>query len=125
MHFCLLTYLYSIYVASPALSQSVFETASEVFSTSDLASFQATFGLPQQQPDAINGNAVANCAGMACQEGNLDVQYMMGIAQGATTIYWYEGQNSDPFLAFLVDIMTNQAVSKVNSISWSATESVR
>ena len=111
---------YSLPLASPNLTQSVFETASEVFSTSDLAAFQATFGLPQQQP-----NAVANCAGMACQEGNLDVQYMMGIAQGATTIYWYEGQNSDPFLAFLVDIMTNRAVSKVNSISWSATESVR
>jgi len=84
-------------IGSSAINQSVFETSSEEYSTNDLTKFQKKYGLTVQSAQDKNGYAVADCSDVDyCTEGNLDVQYIMGVAQETTTIYWYTG-GDDPF----------------------------
>lgn len=67
------------------LNQSVFETANEYFSQSDLTQFQSSNGLTQQKAIDIGGFETSTCSttgtGKDCFEGNLDIQYIMGISQ--------------------------------------------
>ena len=102
------------------------ELSNEYFSTSDLATFQSNNGAVQQAAVAINGNSELSCTNAnTCGEGNLDVQFLMGLAQRTTTIYWYEGNSvGDPFVQYLLDIESHGYVSKSNSISWGADEYV-
>lgn len=72
--------------ASPSLSQAVFETDSESMSQSDLRLFQQHFSLPVQAAVFMNATNDATCTTNACGEGNLDIQYIMGIAQLAEGI---------------------------------------
>ena len=113
---------------STSLTQSVFETASQYFSASDLSAFQTNFSLPQEQPNSIHGFNETKCTSFdSCGEGNLDTQYIMGIAQHTSTIYWYlpDGSYShDPFVAYLVDIEKQAFVSQSNSMSWDGHEYV-
>lgn len=66
-------------------NQSVFETSSEYFSPTDLASFQTYYGLTNQKAIDIGGFKTSSCSltgtGNDCSEGNLDIQYIMGISQ--------------------------------------------
>jgi hypothetical protein len=59
-----------------------------------------------------------------CFEGNLDLQYMMGIAQDTQTVYWYEG-GSDPFVDYVTNVADDPDPPLVNSISWGSVEQVR
>ena len=128
-----LTNLYNITDrnSSSYCSQSVFQTANEIYSPSDLALFQKTYRLLRQSPINI-GNTVSNsCLTKAgydiCTEGNLDTQYIMGVAQKASTYYWYVSDTySDPFLEYLVEIADAPGNTRplVNSISWGGQEQV-
>lgn len=108
--------------------RSVFETQGQTYSTSDLDRFQTREGLLHQQPISIYGfNQTATCTSGNCIEGNADVQYIMGIAQNVTTIYWYIPGGSyatDPFVTYIVDIDSQPFVSQSNSISWIGDEYV-
>jgi subtilase family serine protease len=106
------------------MSQSVFETAEESFSPTDLTLFQQTYGLPVQACEAPYGYSTNDCVTNDCSEGNLDVQYIMGIAQLTTTIYWYvtEDQATDPFVAWVADIANTSNPPLVNSMSWGSVE---
>jgi hypothetical protein len=72
--------------------QAVFETASEYYSPQDLLSFQQQFNLKQQAAVDIGGFNTSACSltqtGNNCDEGNLDIQYIMGMSQGTTSFYW-------------------------------------
>ena len=71
-------------------SQSVFETAEQSYSPTDLSLFQTKYNIPQQSALHPFGFNTTQCTGSVdCTEGNLDVQYMMGVAQQTATIYWY------------------------------------
>jgi len=71
-------------------SQSVFETSEQSYSPTDLSLFQSTYNLPQQAALHPFGFNTTQCSGSTdCTEGNLDVQYIMGVAQQTATIYWY------------------------------------
>lgn len=121
---------------NPAISQSVFETSNQYFSPNDLQQFQSQYNLPQQGVTVANGFAVppgASCmvpstaptAGPLynCNEGNLDVQYITGVAQQVVTIYWYVG-GSNAFNDFIVDIANSTNPPQSNSISWGSVEQV-
>ena len=76
-----------IATAAAALSQAVFMTTSDkaiqYYSPNDLSSFQNKFNLFQQA--ATNNDptyAINSCPDTACNEGNLDLQYIMGMGQG-------------------------------------------
>lgn len=107
-------------VGNSSLSQSVFETNSESFSQNDLNIFQQNFGLPQQKAVDYNGFNVTTC-GTNCYEGNLDIQYIMGVAQQTTSIYWYVA-GDNPFLSYITSIASLRNPPLVNSISWGGQE---
>ena len=57
-------------------------------------------------------------------EGNLDMQYIMGVAQNVASLYWYIGDNN-PFLAWILDVAASTSPPQVNSISWGSVEAVK
>jgi hypothetical protein len=103
--------------------QSVFETNDQRFSPNDLDLFQTYYGLPNQAALDPSNLATTDCVNNDCFEGNLDVQYMMGIAQDTQTVYWYEG-GSDPFVDYVTAVADDADPPLVNSISWGAVEQV-
>lgn len=114
-------------IGSPEQNQSVFETLSEYFSPQDLSQFQSSYGLTQQQPLSIGNHSVANCSqpGVSCLEGNLDIQYLMGVAQETSSIFWWVDASTDPFVAWITAVADEDYPPKVNSISWGSIEQVR
>ena len=125
-------YQISTNAGDPTMSQSVFETNEESYSPSDLNLFQTTYELPIQPALHPYGFNTSECiygnitTGFDCYEGNLDVQYIMGVAQQTATIYWYVTSNSttDPFVGWLVDIANTTNPPLVNSMSWGSVEQV-
>jgi tripeptidyl-peptidase-1 len=103
--------------------QAVFETGGEYFSSADLSTFQHIYGLPQQAVSRDFGKDAADCNGHDCYEGNLDVQYLMAVAQDTQTVYWYQGGN-DPFIDWITAVADDPDPPLVNSISWGSTEQV-
>merc|ERR1712125_185459 len=82
-------------------SQSVFESLGQSYSEDDLADFQKRFGFPREKIAKVIGpNSPSQCSFNPnnCAEASLDVQYMMGIAQNASTVYWSLPGDSEPFL---------------------------
>lgn len=122
----LLNKVYSIdsNVGSTEVSQGVYETLNQSFSPSDLATFQAFMGLPNQPVSTIIGGHSSDraCADprngfQNCGEGNFDVQYMMAVSQVTPMTYYYIDETS-----FMIDWLTAMASSsnppKVMSVSW-------
>ena len=110
------------------MTESVFETSTESFSPTDLTQFQQTYGLTVQAANDVGGQEVTTCntnsfgnTNGGCYEGNLDIQYIMGMAQVTTATYYYVS-SSDPFNTYLANLgdMTNPIM--VNSISWGSYE---
>lgn len=56
--------------------------------------------------------------------GNLDIQYIMGVAQQTISIFWYEPSNSavDPFVQWVTDVANDPNPSLTNSMSWGSNE---
>eukprot|EP01031_Cornospumella_fuschlensis_P032428 gene32428-39213_t len=114
-------------IGSAQLNQSVFETGDEYFSPSDLTQFQNKYGLTEQSAISIGGHSTSqscNTGNIDCSEGNLDIQYIMGIAQVTFSIYWYvaETQTQDPFVAWITDVADEENPPQSNSISWGSNE---
>jgi subtilase family serine protease len=75
-------------------SQGVYETIDQAFSPADLKVFQQRFGLPvesvaQDIGGHMNNNACKANNGNDCIEANLDVQYIMAVANHVPTTYYY------------------------------------
>jgi hypothetical protein len=118
--------------ANASFSQAVFETGGQKFSQKDLKQFQTEIGLPQQP--AVDKKGFSNtdtCISAAypdsnnpdCYEGNLDLQFLMGIAQQTSTIFWYEA-SSNPFLTWIISVSNTKKPPLANSISWGTIEQV-
>jgi subtilase family serine protease len=108
-------------IGSAEVSQGVYETNNEWFSPADLAAFQSFMGLPNQ-PVATNigghsSDAVCRLHPDLCDEGNFDLQYLMGVSQVTPTTYYYINE-----VHFMLDWLTAMASSpsppKVLSVSW-------
>lgn len=117
------------------LSQSVFETGSNYFSPDDLATFQSKNCLPQQKAVSVGAHDIDACptspptSAPDCYEGNLDIQYIMGVSQQTVSIFWWvtEGNiasTSDPFLVWILAVADETNPPKVNSISYGVSEKV-
>eukprot|EP01035_Chromulina_nebulosa_P018785 gene18785-24552_t len=107
-----------------SLSQSVFETSGESYSPDDLTTFQETFSLPIESAVDYNGYNTTDCFSTDgdCYEGNLDIQYISGVSQYTTSIYWYVG-GDNPYLTWLIDMSAQSNPPQVNSMSWGSLES--
>ena len=114
---------------SSSVSQSVFSTNDQYFSSSDLRQFQSTYDIPFQTVTAKNGHAVTTCyTGYDCSLGNLEVQYISGLSQGTNTTYWYVESNEtssiDVNLQYLLELLELTHPPMVNLIAYGAPEQV-
>ena len=123
------------YKAVPSLSQAVLATFTgyvQTFSQADMNSFLTYSGVTPFNINAFGTTPVAASActtsNWPCSEGNLDTQYIAGIAQGAKSIFWYSDGGSysqDPWVDVLNQIIALPASSRpsVVSISYGSDES--
>ena len=122
----LLNKVYSIdsNIGSSQVSQGVFETGNEYYSPSDLSAFQSYTGLPQESVAVdIGGHQENNACGIGdCLEGNVDVQYMMGVSQVTPITYYYFHKNNF-ILDWLVAVASMASPPLVLSVSWGASDS--
>jgi tripeptidyl-peptidase-1 len=106
-------------------SQGVFETLGQSFSPVDLKYFQTFFGLAVEPVAAdINGHESDRACRQNednCIEANLDVQYMMAMAQHVPTTYYYWG-GKDFVLDWVVEVSKMASPPLVISISYGADE---
>ena len=75
-------------VGSPKSTQAVYEAIAQDYSPTDLASFQAQFGLPPNPitTDIGGYNTDTNAGG----EASLDVQYLLAVSPISPSTYWYD-----------------------------------
>jgi hypothetical protein len=118
--------------ANKSMSQAVFETSGEKFSPGDLKLFQISNSITRQAAVDKKGiSSTETCLSVAhpessnpdCYEGNLDLQFIMGIAQRTTTIYWYES-SGNPFLSWITSMANTPHPPTSSSISWGTIEQV-
>lgn len=113
-----------------AQSQSVFETSTQYFSTADLTDFQQRMNLRIQPAQSIGNHQTNSCpvtstATKDCYEGNLDIQYIMGVSQVTASIFWWvSGATTDPFVGWVTAMADETDPPKSNSASWGANEQV-
>lgn len=109
-------------VPSPKATQALFEALGQQYSPDDLTSFQQAYNLPNQKISKVVGsNDGSQCSfnPNACAEANLDVQYMMAVAQNAPTWFWSIDQSAqDPFLDWVLALSTMQNAPLIHSISY-------
>jgi tripeptidyl-peptidase-1 len=105
-------------------TQAVFGALNQTMSPNDLSYFQNYFDLPVQ---SISGNTQGHVSNKACYDGNddcseanLDIQYIMGMAQAVPSYYNYWGGGTWSGWIISVAQMTNPY--DVISISYSSYE---
>jgi tripeptidyl-peptidase-1 len=118
-------------IGNSTQNMSVFETDEVYFSQADLHTFQTTFSLTEQSAIDIGGGAVAESvcsinANNSCGEGNLDIQYIMGMSQVNGGIYWYNNYNSSDFgdslVAWITAVADDPNPPVVSSMSYGTPE---
>lgn len=115
-------------IGSALQNQSVFETSDEYFSPSDLTDFQETYGTTVQSAYSIGNHdtdGTCNVGNVDCSEGNLDIQYIMGVSQVTSSIYWWvtdDDSSTDPFVAWITDVADEAYPPQANSVSWGSIE---
>jgi len=114
-------------VQNSGSTQSLFESLGQDFSPTDLATFQKKYSIPADPVKTIIGpNKAAACNSNPnnCVEANLDVQYIMAIAEGAETTYWSIPQSaSDIFLEWILAVSDASSPPLVHSMSYGSIES--
>jgi len=120
----LLQSVYRITLKQPAsaqATQSLFESLGQSFSPSDLQSFQQQYNLPTTEvANVIGPNQPSQCAADPnnCAEANLDVQYILGIAQNATTWFWSTSSEGDIFLEWIEAVASTPNAPLIHSVSY-------
>jgi tripeptidyl-peptidase-1 len=109
-------------------TQSLFEALGQQFDNEDLNLFQKKYGLTVKNITKIIGKDVPSACfkstgDASCGEANLDVQYIMGVAQGSETSYWnIDPSVADPFLAWVQALANTANAPQVHSISYGGYE---
>jgi tripeptidyl-peptidase-1 len=113
---------------SNGATQSLFEALGQQFDNADLNQFQNQFGLTVQNITKIVGKDIpsecfSSTGSDSCGEANLDVQYIMAVAQGAETTYWnIDASANDPFLDWAEALSHYSNIPQVHSISYGGYE---
>lgn len=125
--------LYQLYnitsnIGNSLTSQALYESLEEDYSPSDLTGFQNQFKLLVQPIEGDYGgyNSSDYCInpplGGGCGEANLDVQYIMAVAQNIPTYYYYDN-STDFLITWAFNILNMENPPLVTSISYSGYES--
>jgi len=113
-------------VTNPNTTNSLFESLGQSFSPSDLQKFQQLFDLPQiPVAHVIGPDNSSTCPGeFPCLEADLDVEYIIAVAQGAKTTFWsIPANDSDIFLAWAMAVSNSTNPPLVHSMSYGSIES--
>jgi len=114
-------------ITSGKSTQSVYENLGQSYAPVDLSGFQTAFNLSQNPIFSVIGpNVPASCAQNAdnCVEADLDVEYMMAIAQEAPTTFWsIANGDNEPFVDWIVAVAGTTSPPLVHSISYGDIES--
>ena len=106
-------------------SQSVFETMSQTYSERDLQQFEKQYGIPTQSVDTVVGNPESDSACEwdleNCSEGNLDIEYMIGVSQVTPTTFWYVDEPNS-YLNWVIALSDSNSPPLVNSMSYGSLE---
>eukprot|EP00475_Leptophrys_vorax_P001461 TRINITY_DN107_c0_g1_i1.p1 TRINITY_DN107_c0_g1~~TRINITY_DN107_c0_g1_i1.p1 ORF type:complete len:551 (-),score=151.65 TRINITY_DN107_c0_g1_i1:92-1744(-) len=109
-------------------TQSLFEALGQMFDNTDLNLFQKQFGIASQNISTVIGSDIpsecfSSTGSENCGEANLDVQYIMSVAQGADTVYWnIDSSSNDPFLDWAEQLSYYSQLPQVHSISYGGYE---
>eukprot|EP00475_Leptophrys_vorax_P024994 TRINITY_DN3477_c0_g3_i1.p1 TRINITY_DN3477_c0_g3~~TRINITY_DN3477_c0_g3_i1.p1 ORF type:complete len:556 (-),score=135.41 TRINITY_DN3477_c0_g3_i1:72-1739(-) len=110
--------------ATSGATQSIYGSLGQSFSPQDLTEFQIKYKLDQVAVSKVVGdNSPESCYdddSDACGEASLDVQYIMAVAQGAETTYWYD----EDFVHWIMSVADESHPPLVHSISYGAQEHV-
>ena len=104
-------------------SQSLFESLGQSYSPADLTAFQQQYGLPQTPVAKVVGsNQPSQCAQNPnnCFEASLDVQFILAVAQNATTWFWSVSSNGDIFLQWVEALASTPNPPLVHSMSYAS-----
>jgi len=104
-------------------TQSLFESLGQSYAPSDLTAFQQKFNLPQTPiAKVIGANDPSACSGNPnnCFEANLDVQYILAMAQNATTWFWSIAGNGDIFLQWIEAVTATSNPPLIHSLSYAS-----
>jgi len=113
-------------VSQTKATQSLFESLGQSYSPDDLSQFQTLYSLPKDTLDTVIGtNNPSACKSNPnnCAEANLDVQYIMAVAQLAPTTFWSEDNSfGDIFYKWIVEVAATSNPPLVHSISYGSIE---
>jgi len=90
-----------------------------------LTEFETNFKLQKNAVSKIvgpNNPSLCFTSPDSCGEANLDVQYIMAVAQGAQTVYWYAPGDVEPFLDWIMAVANETTPPLVHSISYGGYE---
>jgi len=110
-----------------ATTQAVYAVGGEFFSNTDLALSQSIFKIPPHPVDSTPyggcNASICNNRNMtySCGEGNLDTQYILGVAQGAKTTFSVD-LSSDAFVSWITEQANSPNPPKVLSLSYASSE---
>ncbi len=77
-------------IGSSSVSQAIYASIDQEYSTVDLKNFLSYFNIPSDAVDDVTSHQTKYCPdGNDCAESNLDVQYMMGVSQQTPMTYYY------------------------------------
>jgi tripeptidyl-peptidase I len=107
----------------PRATQLAFETTNNFFSPEDLSTFQKFYGLPIRAVNQSIGNVTrlaawckANGYGV-CAESNLDIQFMLAMADTPTIHYYFKWNSFSLFLSLLVNSENPPLVVSISYLS--------
>mmetsp|Transcript_54946 Transcript_54946/g.111686 ORF Transcript_54946/g.111686 Transcript_54946/m.111686 type:complete len:576 (+) Transcript_54946:1-1728(+) len=110
------------HTADHSTSMAVFEALGQAYSPNDLATFEQQFNVPSNKVvDVIGPNKDYECASNPndCTEANLDVQYILGVAQGAALTFWsIAADDKTPYYDWIVAVANDDDPPKVQSVSY-------
>jgi len=114
-------------IGNSLVSQGVYETLNQWFSPSDLTAFENFMGIANQKVAVTIGGHSSDTACQVqgsdnCAEGNLDVQYMIGVSQVTPTTYYYS-TDTQFMLDWLLSVAAMTSPPLVLSVSWGEPES--
>lgn len=115
-------------IGNSLTSQSLWESLEEDYSPDDLTAFQTQFQLTVEPMAGDYGgyNSSSYCVSPPptgdCGEANLDVQYIMAVAQKIPTYYYYDN-STDFLITWAINVLSMENPPIVTSISYSGYES--
>lgn len=109
-------------VTNQASTQSVYENLAQSYAPQDLQQFQQTFNIAVNPiANLIGPNNASDCFVNPgdCGEAELDVEYIMGVAQNSPTWFWSIGDDDNyPFLDWLIAVGNTANAPYVHSVSY-------